>query len=353
MSIDIKERIDVTVSSGTQPISTATFDSALYLVDDSGVPVGFTDPYRVYTKAADLLDDGFTGTDAAYLYAALVFGGNFPPKSLYVATYEDGVTTPTEAFGTVRGVDDTAYFVGCDSEVEADVTALALACEAANKMYVTQTASSNAIDPSDSSDIGSVLQAQSLDHVLTLYSLASDGKEAAGGVVGAMAAIPAGISTLEDKTLKGVTSDTITATAQTALKAKNIAFYSPIAGVNSLFNSKVASGQFFDTIVFSDWLKARLGEAGYGLLKRKSDQGLKVSYDEAGMSLIRSALFQPIQQGLSIGSISPDIPPVVRTPTRDEVLDNQRADRVVPNVVVEVLYTNGVHKVLVRAYVNI
>ena len=53
MSVDIKERVDVVVSLGTQPISTASFDSAMFLADteSAGWPVAFTEDYRVFTSS--------------------------------------------------------------------------------------------------------------------------------------------------------------------------------------------------------------------------------------------------------------------------------------------------------------
>lgn len=353
MSVNIDQRIDVVVSLGTQPISTASFDSAMFLVEVTDLPVAFTEAYRVYTSLTQLTTDGFAITDSAYKFAALAFGGNFRAKSVYIVKYETGVTTPTQAFNTQLETDGKAYFVSVDDHTQAIVTPLVAAAEAANRMVVISSQEAGILVPATDTDIGSVLQDAAYDHVLTIYNASADTSFTEGGVVGAMAAIPAGVSTLEDKTLVGVTVDNLNATQISALEAKNVAYYSEIAGVNSVFNSKVASGQFFDTIVFSDWLRARIGESVYGLMKRRSDAGLKVSYDEAGKSLVRSAIFEVIQQGLNNGAISNDIRPIVRIPTNEEISQADRAARVLPDVVVEVLYSNAVHKVLVRAYVSI
>jgi hypothetical protein len=358
MSVDIKERVDVVVSLGTQPISTASFDSAMFLADDESVgwPPAFTQDYRVFTSLKAVDDAGFAETTPTYKFAALVFSGNFAAKSLYVVRYTTNggdPVTPTAAFNAQLAVDDTPYYVACDTHTEAVIAPLVAAAEAAYRMVVVSSQESGILIEGITTDLGSVLQSAAYDHVFTLYHPSADTAFAEGGVIGAMAAIPAGVSTLEDKTMKGVTSYSIDGTATTSVKEKNVGYYSPYIGTNSLFNSKVASGQYFDTIVFSDWLRARIGEAVGGLMKRRSDAGLKVSYDENGMSLIRSAIFGVIQVGLANGAISPDIYPVVRTPTREEVSDADRTGRVLPDVVVEVLYSNAVHKVLVRAYVSV
>lgn len=354
-SVPIESRVDVTVSLGTQPISTASFDSAVLaaVLTDAAFP----QTYKIYTALTEIVADGFATTSALYKAAALVFGGNFRAKSLYVVKYgSTGVAvtkTPVQALTDLFNVDDTPYYVLCDSHTDANVTAIAAYAESLDKMYINSTQQAGALVSATTTDIGSVLQDAAYNHVLTIYNAAADSALAEAGVVGAMAALEAGTSTLEDKTLVGVTVDNLNATQRASLESKNVAYYMPIAGVNSVFNSKVASGQFFDTIVFSDWLKARLSEEIYGLLKRESDLGRKVSYDEAGFAKVRQACRRVIEIGKARGSVSLDSEAIVRTPTRDEISEADRMNRILPNLVIEVPYSNAVHKVTVRAYVTV
>lgn len=358
MAIDIDQRVDVVVSLGTQPISTATFDSVVFLADDeTGVwPVGFTEDYRVYTSLDGIIDDGFELTSPTYLFASKAFGGNFRANKLYVSRYSTSVGSPITPLASLQAqfaVDDIAYFVGCEDHTEATVVALATYVESKYKMLVVSSEDAGILVTATGTDLGSVLQDAAYNHVITLYSATADANFNEGGIVGAMAALAAGTSTLEDKTLVGVSAESFNATEISSLESKNVGYYSTIAGVNSYFNSKVASGQFFDTIVFSDWLRARIGESVYGLLKRASDKGSKVRMDDVGFAQVRQAIFQPINEAIANGAISTEVQPVVRIPTREEIAENDRANRILPNVVVEVLYSNAVHKVLIRAFVSI
>ncbi len=353
MSIDIDQRVDVIVSLGTQPIQTASFNSALFLADLTDV--AFADAFRVYTSLKEVAVD-FLTTSATYKYASLVFGGNFKASKLYVVKYRTTGTilTAVEALNAFLLVNQEPRYISCDSRVEATVLGLAAAVAAAEKIHVHATQVAGVVVPATTNDIASLLQDAAYDTTITLYSKNANAEYSEGGIVGAMAGIEAGVSTLEDKTMVGVTADNLTATERLACEQKNVAYYSTIAGVNSVFNSKVASGQFLDTILFSQWLKARIGEAVYGTIKRESDAGRKVSFDGAGGAKIRSSIFNNvINIGLANGSISPDIEPLVRTPTRAEVSDADRAGRILNGVVVEVLYSGAVHKVLIRAYVSI
>ena len=353
MSVDIDERVDVVVSLGTQPIQTAQFTSAAFLADLTDV--AFPDAYKVYSNLTQVAAD-FLSTTKTYKAAAKAFGGKFKVAKFYVVKYRTAgtVLTAVEALNALLAVDATPFWIATDSRVEATVLGLAATCQANHKIFLTSSQSADVLVPATATDIGSLLQDAAYDYAITLYSGSSDAEISEMGIAGAMAGLTAGTSTLEDKTLTGVVADAITTTGRTACEAKNVAYYTSIAGFNSVFNSKVASGQFLDTILFQAWLRARIGEAVYGLIKRESDSGRKVSLDNAGTSKVRSAIYNDvIQVGLNNGSISPDITPVVRTPSREEVSEADRANRVLPDVVVEVLYSNAIHKVLVRAYVSV
>lgn len=352
MSTPIENVVDVIVSLGTQPIATATFDSAAFLADLTDV--AFPSQYKIYENLTAVAAD-FADTTPTYKYAALVFGGAFRVKSLYVIKYRTAGTllTPVAALSAVLATDSKPYYVSCDTRVEATRLALAAFCEAEEKFHVNATQEAGVLVPATTTDLGSKLKDFGYNNTFTLYSSAANTSLAEGGVVGAFAAIPAGTSSLEFKSLAGVSADNLDATQRSACEAKNVAYYSTINSVNVLLNSKMASGQFADTIVFTHWLSARVKENVFTLLKRESDLGRKVSYDDAGFAKVRQAIQNVIDVGLANGSISPDVTPIVRTPEREDILEADRTNRVLPDVIVEVLYTSGVHKVLVRAYVTI
>ena len=89
-----------------------------------------------------------------------------------------------------------------------------------------------------------------------------------------------GSSTWAYKTLKGVASDNITASKETALVAKNCNFYSEVGGVKITQEGKVASGEWIDIIIGTDWLEARLRESVYSALVNNR----KIPYDGHGHS---------------------------------------------------------------------
>lgn len=353
MAITIDQRVDVNVTLGIAPIAQASFDSALFLADLTDA--NFPDALRVYTSYTGVLADFAETTDVAK-FASKAFAGNHRPSKLTVVKYGAANATPLtplQAITAAQAINDDFFYVAADVADLSTVVSLVTYCEDQYKMFVNVTQDSSVLDIAENTDIGSVLQDAAYNQVITLYKGDAFAELPHAGIIGAMAGIEAGVSTLEDKTLVGVTTDNLTETQRTALEAKNVAYYAKIAGVNSVFNSKVASGQFLDTIIFSNWLRARLGEAIYGKMKAESDAGRKISYDSAGKLKIQQAIWSVLNRGLANGSISNDVPPVVRIPTNAEIADADRAARTLPDVVVEVVYSNAVHKVKVRAYVSV
>jgi len=352
MAVEIDSIVDVGVSLGGAPVSAASFATAAYLADLTDAT--FPDAYRVYTSLDGVKVD-FAESSKTYKFALALFSGKFRPESLYVIKYRTAgtVLTATNALSAVRMMDTKPYWIASDTRVDATITALASYCEAEKLMFVTSTQQAGALVPATTTDIISVLKAAGADHSFCLYSGGADNSQAEGAVIGAIAGLEAGTTTLEFKTLMGIVADNLNDTQVTSLLSKNGAHYQSTAGVNCLYNSKVASGQFIDTIVFADWLKARLGESIFGMLKRESDSGRKVNMDESGFAKIKSAISEVLSYGKLVGSISADMEPVIRIPKREDIPTNDRANRILPNVVVELLYTNGVHKVKVRAFVTI
>lgn len=65
-----------------------------------------------------------------------------------------------------------------------------------------------------------------------------------------------------------------------SLKTAN--FYSEVGGVNITQEGKVASGEWIDIIIGTDWLEARLRESVYSALVNNR----KIPYDDTGIAMI-------------------------------------------------------------------
>lgn len=90
---DISQVVNVTVSLDTAPIPQQGFDTVMFL----GEHKVFTERWKVYNTAADMLNDGFESTDPSYLAISTLSSGPNKPKIMMVGRREvDSVTyTPT------------------------------------------------------------------------------------------------------------------------------------------------------------------------------------------------------------------------------------------------------------------
>jgi hypothetical protein len=90
---DISQVVNVTVSLDTAPIPQQGFDTVMFL----GEHKVFTERWKVYNTAADMLNDGFESTDPSYLAIATLSSGPNKPKIMMVGRREvDSLTyTPT------------------------------------------------------------------------------------------------------------------------------------------------------------------------------------------------------------------------------------------------------------------
>lgn len=275
--------------------------------------------------------------------------GNMP---VVINTPED-ITT---ALGNIAVENNAWFFLGGQSQSEADVLLLAAYAEANDKMYFVSVPVST-VGEAATTDIASQLKALQYDNTQTITVLDADlDQYAEGTLVGVMAATNPGTSTWFGKTLKGVVANSFTTTQETNIAAKNSNFNPLVAGAGFYTDGSQASGEFGDTIRFSLWMKARVAESVFGLLKRKSDLGLKVPHDENGYAMVRSIIFdEVINIGVNRGAISTAkegaTDPVVTTPLRSEISTNDRANRILPDVEVEVVFSGAIQSVIIRVFV--
>lgn len=351
--IPVEYVVDV-IASISQPTATTNQTSSAFIADL--LDADFASAYQIYTSTTAVLED-FADTSDVYRFAVKAFGGPFPTDRLYVVKYGSSNATPLtplQAITALVAIDNTPYWVGCDSHSDANVLALAGYLDSIKKLFVTSTQQAGVLVTATDTDIASQLQDLAYDQVVTLWSAVADTQFSEGGIVGCMAGLQAGTSTAEFKTMTGVTPDTLSATQITSLENKNVPFYGTMNGTNVLLNTKVASGQFLDTILFSNWLEAEIKSEIFNLFVSQSALGRKVSMDQAGMGLIRQAINVPIKTGQNNGSISADQLPRISTPNPRDIATATRLNRIVPDIVVEVLYSSAVHKAIpVRLFITL
>lgn len=243
------------------------------------------------------------------------------------ASVEDWVSATIPA---VRAVKDQWYMLSIDSHADADVLAVAAYIEGIKatspKFYVFSSAASD-IKTSATTDIFSLVKALSYTHTAYIYSgMATSFAEC--GLVGRFAPEQAGSNIWEQKTIIGLTVDTLTPDEISYIHGKNGATYENVGSVDVVIGGKCADGGWIDESIFVDWLKSRIQESIWTLLVNTR----KVGYTSAGAAAIEGAMRSVMAEGIQVGGLAADPAPVVTVPNVLNLSSAQRATRTLPDV---------------------
>lgn len=256
------------------------------------------------------------------------------------------------ALSNVVNENNNWYFLTSDSHSDTDVKDLAAYAEANTKMYSTSLANSD-IWTSSTTDLLTELKDLQYDQTIVTVDKTADKNFHEGAVVGAMAGLTPGSSTLHGKTLPGVPVSRFTRTQANFITGKNGNIYTNIGGVGFYKEGNVVSGRYFDVIRGANYLEARMEEDIFGLIKRRSDRGLKVPYTQGGITLVEGVMYSRLQSSVNDGFLAASPAPKVLAPLVGNVSDNDKANRILPDVPFEATLAGAIHTVKIRGYVSV
>jgi len=158
-----------------------------------------------------------------------------------------------------------------------------------------------------------------------------------------------GSITWENKTLSGVTPDSLTPTHVVNLKAKNAGYYQTISGHNGHRNAKVAAGEWIDTIRGRSWFKARIQERIANAIFTND----KVPYTNDGIGLLEAEIRAQIIEGQRNGYIADDPEPTVSAPDAADISPAEKAARNLPDMEATFTEAGAIHTAAVNVQVSL
>lgn len=219
----------------------------------------------------------------------------------------------------VVAADSDWYGLGLDSNSEAEIAAIAEKIETYEKVFFTGNADS-AVVSSATDDVLSDLQDQGYFRTAFFFNgrhlLSYTG-------IAAMAEnfpYPPGSSSYAYKTLAGVTNDVLSSTEIDYVLNKGGNVYIEVARTKNTFKGLMPSGEWIDTVIGRDWLKAREEESVFGALRGAR----KIPYTDNGVDLIKAAVRAPLAAGVRNGFLAAT---PAYTVTAPKVADVDIADR--------------------------
>lgn len=349
-NIFVKAISTASLAAASTPAQAAT---ALALAIESDVDIG-----SLVTAAA------LTNVVTVSPTATEIVSIGYAMESQYLIS---NTSSETVAVGLplINAEDSNWYFLSTESHTDADIKAAAAYAASADpkRMHVYSVSDVDVKNNALTTDIFSELKALAYDTSIGFYHPAADEDWSEGGIVGACAAIdPSYGDSLHLKTMPSITVYNSSATEREAIWNKNGNFYRVVKGQNVIWEGKVASGQYFDTIRFSHWFAAKLDESTFSYMYNRSNAGNSMKMSDQDLPVLRSVwLNDPINPAIRNGGIldgyssdgSVDYSPIVVIPSRSQIPSADLAARFLDNCRVEVVYNNSLHFIKIRAFVEL
>lgn len=351
-------RLDANVAG----VSKVTFNQVFDATDEASVDVnGVTCTAATIAALASAID-AVEGIASAVVVANEITvtseaGYSLALSNLVIVSTEGltgtlSVTTPAVTVATglsaIEAENNEWYALVLTSKTLADQLAAAAWTEARRKIFFARSDASGVKDGTSTTDIAYRLQAAAYDRTAVIYTgTPNDFIDAAW--LGKMLPEAPGSATFKFKTLSGVTVDRLNPTESAAISAKNANTYETIGGVNIMAEGVMASGEFIDIIIGTDWLQARIQERVYAKLVQLK----KIPFTDAGVAVIENEVRAQLNEAIGVSLLAQDPAPTVLVPKVADVSPTDKANRYLPDVKFTATLAGAVHKTLIRGTVSV
>lgn len=362
----LKTQVRVNITRQTKSVARAGFNVICVVGPnlDSGNKV---EVVTDLSQVADLLTNGVN--DPEYFACRDIFSQNPKPSKVYIGLYESGVDANySEALDKIVAIDSGFYGVVITSRLVVDQESAAAWVLANDRVAIFASSDANIIDtPADTANIAYKLNAAANDRAGVYYHAQAATQYLDAAIMAVSLVQQAGTYTQSDKTCNGITVDDLTPTQQTNAHNLKCNTYEELGGVNVTMFGWVASGEYFDTIHFQDYLAARLSEEIFSL----KVNNLKISYDDPGITKIEGAMV-PVFDSLAAiedggnGALTPQsIDPttkqvnggyVIEMPNAADITSTDKATRILGGVnspAFTCWYSGAIHEVEVVGIITL
>lgn len=333
---------EFTYTSASSGDTAADIAAALVLAINGG-----TEP----VTATDNLDGTF---DLDPDVAGTAYALNLTPVSLLTAD----ALVPAQAYADdlddIVDVSNDWYALVLTSKLKADQLLVAAWIETKRKIFFYRSDDSDIIDTTDAADspttgtIAAQLKGAAYARTGGLYHGSAATQNADAAWFGKILPQDPGSYTAMFKTLAGITVDGLTDTQAKNALDKYANTYEEIGGKNIAREGKVAEGEYIDTIIFVDWLQARITEDVYAAMVNLP----KVPYTDQGVAIIEAALRARLEDGVEKGGlVAGSI--VITVPKVADVLPADKAARLLPDVKFTAQLQGAIHAVNINGVVTL
>jgi hypothetical protein len=270
-----------------------------------------------------------------------------PSTNLLIAN-APAVESWVDAFNAVSASSNKWYVLHAETHIEADILALAGAVEASRKMYITST-SDVGVTTTVTTDVASKLKALSYFRTALIWSATANTEFPECAWSGSQLQEQPGSNTWNDKVLSGVTVSSLLPTEAINIQSKNATTYEEVGGLNVTLGSKTTGGEWIDTMIFIDWLQARMLERVWFRLANSK----KIPFTQAGALMLETEVRAQLADGVRVGGLAPTPRPFVITPDVLSISPNSRALRIFEGMKFEARLAGAIHFVKIVGSVTV
>jgi hypothetical protein len=347
--MSLADIVNINITRASRAVSRAGFGTGLFLSLDAA----FAEVTKVYSSYKAVSEDPEAGDDTKAM-ALSYFGQELKPKSLIVGKIlktgeeEEEVNDLELSISTAQESNDSWYKLIIASKAEADVKAAAAYIETQRKIFCVSLEDADILTGVDT-DLASELKALGYVRSYVFFSEESE-KFPEAAIEGLLCPKDPGSYTYKFKTIRGIAPSKLNDTQITNLRTKNVNFFHTVGGVN-MFEEGTVIGEkeFIDTIIFIDWLHARMSERIFATLVSLD----KVPFTDNGIGVIENDVRAQLTEGIRVGGLAADPAPVVTVPKASEVDPQEKLARKLGNVTFQATLAGAIHSVEVSGTVSV
>ena len=153
--------------------------------------------------------------------------------------------------------------------------------------------------------------------------------------------------------LSGITVDDLTASDISNIRTNKGNYYVQDGGQGMMSEGWASSGRFVDITRFKDWLQARISESVFGVMINAAANPGKISFTDAGINQIVSAVDSVLQTAIRLGGLAADPKPLVTAPLAADVSAANKANRHLPDIDFSGTLAGGIHNTTVTGKVTL
>ncbi len=293
--------VEVLISRETAGVEQKAFGVALILGSTKAFTTSTVGRWRVREYAdTDAVEADFISTSPEAIAATAYFSQSPKPSKVMIGQRWTGDTTIADSITACISENSGWYGLIVCSRIEADVVAAATKIEAGGeRVFVTASADPTIIDATDTDSL--IDDLKGFDRTFVMYHSTAASAFPDAGAFGAIATMQPGEYTMNLQKIGGLTPDKLTDTQKGTAKTRKISVYTVVGGLNVLQGGAMAAGEWFDVIVFADWLKARIQETTFGIMARGKK---KIPFTDSGFATLENGVRKVLSDGVDVGGLS-------------------------------------------------